>query len=128
MAINDFLGRSTLSETGFTLGGKVKTVQGVDNVGQQIARALAIPKGSALGAREQGSDLYKLQFQPADDITFALMQTFIKDTVAAQVPNAEKLRLVFERQSPGAVKVTISFSIKKTAQSGAVSVVLPVGG
>ena len=128
MAINDFLGRSTLSETGFTLGGKVKTVQGVDNVGQQIARALAIPKGSALGAREQGSDLYKLRFQPADYITFDLMKTFIKNTVAEQVPNAEKLRIVSEQQSPGAVKFNISFSIKKTGQSGAVSVVLPVGG
>jgi len=120
--INDFMGRSTLTGTVLLPGGKVKTVEGIENVGQQITRALLVRRGGSLAARENGSELYKLQFMPADGVTFALMRSMIQDTVAEQVPAAGRLNISFERfpSNPGAVKVIVGYEAKKTGQNGTV--------
>ena len=130
MAINDFLGRSTATSTVLLPGGKVKTVEGIDNLGQQIQRVLLLKKGGSLAAREQGSELYKLQFMPADDVTFALMRNMIEDAVAEQVPAAGRLKISFERfpANPNAVKVVVGYETKKTGQSGAVDFSFQFGG
>ena len=121
-SINSYLGTGEQTETSFQANGKPAIVSGIDNIGQQIKRVILNPVADNFYSRNQGSELYKMQFMPNDPVTRSLMSTFIQEAIKGQVPLVLKSSVSFEPTSDvQTILISISFTVKSSQAVGSVT-------